>query len=95
MLIFVLVFCVVLYVFLRSEFRIVVSVIISAYKQCSVRIYLQLFVGGIMSYLHYLCLLAYSGVQHILCCMFLRLVCPMSGCVPFKMAPTLFVIERN
>jgi hypothetical protein len=31
--------------------------------------------------LHYLCLFAHSGVQHILCCVFvfvfLRLVCPM------------------
>jgi hypothetical protein len=31
-----------------------------------------------MSYLRYLCLLAYSGVQHIvLCCVFLGLVYPM------------------
>jgi hypothetical protein len=32
-----------------------------------------------MSYLRYLCLLAYGGVQHILCCVrvFLRLVYPM------------------
>ena len=28
--------------------------------------YLQLFVGGCMSYLNYLCLFAHSGVQHIL-----------------------------
>jgi hypothetical protein len=27
-------------------------------------------VGGLMSYLRYLCLFAYSGVQHILCCVF-------------------------
>ena len=31
------------------------------------RIYLQLLVGGFMSYLRYLCLFAYSGVQYILC----------------------------
>ena len=37
---------------------------------CSVRLYLQLFVGGIMSYLRCLFLLTYSGVQHILCCIF-------------------------
>jgi hypothetical protein len=61
----------------------------------SVSLYLQLFVGGRMSYLHYLCLFAYSGVQHILCCVmccvFLRLVYPMlpvslcfsSSCVPY------------
>jgi hypothetical protein len=35
---------------------------------CSIRLYLQLFVGGIMSNLRYLCLFAHSGVQHILCC---------------------------
>jgi len=53
---------------LRSEFRIVIS----AQKRCLVRpyMYLQLFVRGLMSYLCYLCLFAYSGVQHILCCVF-------------------------
>jgi hypothetical protein len=30
-----------------------------------------------MPYLHYLCLLAHSGVQHILCCGF------FSHCVPY------------
>jgi predicted membrane protein len=35
--------------------------------------YLQLFVGGIMSYLRYLCLFTYSGVQ-ILCCVFVLFV---------------------
>ena len=48
---------------------------------CSVRLYLQLSVGGFMSYLRYLCLFAYSGVQHILCYVFvsffLRVVYPM------------------
>jgi hypothetical protein len=34
------------------------------------RIYLQLLVRGFMSYLRYLCLFAYSGVQYILCCVF-------------------------
>ena len=34
------------------------------------RLYLQLFIEGLMSYLRYLCLLAHSGVQHILCCVF-------------------------
>jgi hypothetical protein len=37
----------------------------------------QLFVGGLMSYLRYLHFFAYSGVQHILCCVFLRLLYPM------------------
>jgi hypothetical protein len=36
---------------------------------------LQLFVGGLTSYLRYFCLLAYSGVQHILCCDFFYLSC--------------------
>jgi hypothetical protein len=49
---------------LRSGSRVVMSVTISALKQCPVRLYLQLFVGGIMSYLYYLCLFAYSGVKH-------------------------------
>jgi hypothetical protein len=42
------------------------SVTISACKRCSYRLYRQLFVGGLMSYLRYLCLLAHSGVQQIL-----------------------------
>jgi hypothetical protein len=49
--------------YLRSEFRVVMSVAISAQKLCSVRHYLQLFVGGIMSYLRYLCLFAYIGAR--------------------------------
>ena len=32
------------------------------------QVQLPLFVGGLMSYLRYLCLFAYSGIQHILCC---------------------------
>jgi hypothetical protein len=35
---------------------------------CSLRLYLQLLVGGLMSYLRYLCLFTYSDVQYILCC---------------------------
>ena len=55
------------------------SATISTYKLCSVFLYqlfvgghmsylryLCLFVGGHMSYLRYLCLFGYSGVQHIL-----------------------------
>ena len=33
-----------------------------------------------MSYLGYLCLLSYGGVQHILCCVF---ICFSSSCVPY------------
>jgi hypothetical protein len=54
----------------RSEFHVVMSVTISAKKQCSVCLYLQLFVEGLMSYLRYLCLFANSRVQQILCCVF-------------------------
>ena len=53
---------------------------------CSVRLYLQLFVLGLMSYLHYLCLFAYIGVQHILCCVF---VCFSSSC-SLLIAPSVF-----
>ena len=37
---------------------------------CSVPLYLQMFIGGLISYLRYLCLFVYSGVKHILCCVF-------------------------
>jgi hypothetical protein len=40
-----------------------------------------LFVGGLMSYLRYLCLFAYSGVQHISSCVFVFFVFP--SCVPY------------
>ena len=66
---------------LLSEFRVVMSVMISAYKRCSIRLYLQLFAVGLMSYLHQLCSFEQSGVQHILCYVFcfvlLHLVYPM------------------
>ena len=62
-------------------------------KRCSVRLYLQLFVGRRMPYLRYLCLVVYNGVQHILWCIFLRLVYPMlpvSLDCPFLIAPSVF-----
>jgi hypothetical protein len=46
-----------------------------------------------MSYLRYLCLLVYSGVHHILCCVFFRLVYPMLPVFldcPFVIAPSIF-----
>ena len=52
------------YVSLHSEFHVVMSVTISALKRCSVRLYLQLFIGGLMPYLRCLCLLVYIGAQH-------------------------------
>jgi len=93
-----LVFVLSYYVSLRSEFHVVMSIRINPFSHkndvrcliyvicvCLVRLYLQLFVGGLMSYLRYLCLFAYSDVQHILCCVcfvFLRLVYPM---LPFSL----------
>ena len=50
---------------LRSEFHVVMSFTMSASKRCSVLLYLQLFLVGLMSYLRHLCLVAYIGVQHI------------------------------
>ena len=41
-----------------------------SHKICSYRLYHQLFVGELMFYLRYLCLISHSGVQHILCCVF-------------------------
>ena len=87
---FVLSYCV-------SGFCIVTSITIYAWKRCSVRLCLQCFVGVLMSFLHYFCLFTYSGVQHILCCVFvlfcLRLVYPMfpvSLDCPFLIAPSVF-----
>jgi hypothetical protein len=61
---------------LHSSLLGVMSVTISAQKRCSVRHYIQLIVGGLMSYfIQYLCWFVYSGVQHILCCVFFCFVC--------------------
>ena len=57
---------------LRSAFQVVLSATISCLKRRSIRLDLQLFVWERMSYLRYLCLFAYSGVQHILCFVFIR-----------------------
>ena len=56
------------YVSLLSQFRVVMSVSISAEKRCSVRLYLQLFLGGFVSCLRQLYLVVYSNVHHILYC---------------------------
>ena len=84
-----------LYVSIRSEFRAVMSFTISMSKQCSGRLYLLLFEEGLMSYLRYLCLLVYSGVQHILCCVFVLFffdlsLLPVSLDSPFLIAPSVF-----
>ena len=49
---------------LRSEFRVVLSTTISAWQLCSVRLYLQLFVGGLMTYLYVFFMFVYIGVQY-------------------------------
>ena len=66
---------------LCSELRVVMSVTISAKKRCSVRLYLQLFVGGLMSYLRYLCFFCIEWCPtHIVLCF---LFCFSSSCVPY------------
>ena len=58
-------------------------------QTCSVHLYRQLLVGGLMFYLRYLCLFEYSNVQYILY-VFLRFVHPMlpvSLDFPFCIAP--------
>ena len=69
------VLCMLFSVLYRYFDCVVNSVMISAYKRCSVRLYLQLFVGGFMSSLRCLCLFTYGGVQHILCCVFVLFFC--------------------
>jgi hypothetical protein len=64
-------------------------------KICFVRRCLQLFVGGRMSYLRYLYLFAYSGVQHILCCVFLRLCYQLLWIVLFLFPLTLIWIYKK
>ena len=69
-------------------------------KRCSVRLYLQLFVGGLMSYLRYLCLFVYIGVQHILCCVFVlfsfttcKFLWIVDFWLPLRCSLTLIIIE--
>ena len=63
--------------FLTTESLLNAVFTIPAYNRCSIRHCLQLFVGWLMVCLHYLCLFAHSGVQHILC----FLSCLSSSCV--------------
>ena len=77
-------------------FTIVISVTFSAQrKRFSVHSCLHLFARGNMSYLRYLCLFVYSGIQHILpfCFVCLRLVhhiLPVSLDCPYLIAPLIF-----
>ena len=82
------------YVSLRSEFRVVMFVRYDfRMKRCSVRLYLQLFVGGFMSYLCYLYFFC------VYCCPTYIVLCFSSSCVryvassldcPFFTAPLVF-----
>jgi len=70
-------------------------VTISAYKRCPVRLYLHLFVGVLMTYLRYLCLLPHSGFHHILSCVFdlfvlCDLCCRFLWIVHFSVALSVF-----
>jgi hypothetical protein len=70
--------CPIMCLYVRSEFRVVLYVAISAWKRYCVHLYLQWFVGGLVSYLRYLCLFVNNGVpkHNVLCFCFvcLRLV---------------------
>ena len=82
--------------YIVPNFRVVMSLIISASKLYSVRLYLQLFAGECMSYLLYLCLFAYCGVQDILCCYFcfvLRLVSYVPNVTSFSGLSLLFSLR--
>jgi len=87
---FFLVFCVVI----LCVFTLWVSCwLLFRIKRCSVRLCLQLFVGGLMSYLRCFCLCAHSGVQNILRCVFHRIACsmlPVSLDCPFFISPSVF-----
>ena len=84
-----LVFC----VSFRSEFRVVMSVMISASKRCSVPLYLLLFVRGPMSYLHFSFVWCPTHIMLCSCFVFLHLVytiLPVSLDCQILIAPSLF-----
>jgi hypothetical protein len=67
---------------LRSESSVVMSVTMFAHKRCSVRLYLQLFKVGFMSYLQYVYVFLHrcGCPTHIVLCF---LLCFSLYCVPF------------
>ena len=69
--------------FLCSEFRLLMSVRFPHEKDVRLVFYLQLFVGGFMSYLLYLCLFAESGGQHIFFFVLCTLYCKFLWIVHF------------
>ena len=66
------------------------SVTISAYKRLSVRLDLELFVGGLMSYLHYLCCVFVLFV-FVLC----TLLFPVSLDCHFLIATSILVLPKE
>ena len=76
---------------LRSEFRVVMSVMISASPR--IRRYLQLFVGCLV---YVFCVCSHIVVQHICCCVFVLFVfvlchvLSVSPDSPFLIAPSVF-----
>ena len=90
------------YVLLRSEFRVVMYVTISTYNRCSVRLYLRLLLGELLSYLRYLCLFAHCCVQHILRCVFVlsvfvlcTLCCQCLGIVFLRLVYPMLPVSRD
>ena len=75
---------------MHSEF----CVVVSAWKRCWNPLYLQLFVGGLMSCLcYYMFVWEWWCPTHIVLCFFLRLMYPMLPVYldcPFFIAPSLF-----
>ena len=77
------------YVSLRSEFHVVMSVTISAWKRCSVRLYLQLIeYDSLMS--HGMCVCLRRVVFNIYCVVFL--LCFSSSCVPYVASFSVFLL---
>ena len=67
----------------------------STYKRCSVRLCFHVFVGGRMSYLPYLCLCVNSGVQRIMCYVFVLfffILLSVSLDDPFSIILCLFLV---
>jgi len=79
------------YVSLHSEFRVVMSVTISAQKPCSFPLKPQLFVGGLISYLRFLYLHAYRVVSNAYCVVF----CLSSSCVFYVASFCRFLIVHS
>jgi len=77
-------------------------VTISTYNRCSVRLYLRLLLGELLSYLRYLCLFAHCCVQHILCCVFVlsvfvlcTLCCQCLGIVFLRLVYPMLPVSRD